>query len=139
MEPPPISGKVIADGLDKSDREVDEVLVQRRSLRGNLCDDELICSVDKHVLAVDTQPQCNLSCAENVPLVAIMHGTIAEIGDQVACRPGLRIAAAQYVLDPTGGNDRRAVATAILHDQLADAGEIHRCRADATGAARRAE
>jgi hypothetical protein len=68
-----------------------------------------------------------------------MHWTIAKIGNQVAARPGLRIAATQRVFDPTSGDGRRAVCAAVLHNQLADASEIDRCGADATSAAGRAK
>src|SRR5262249_11309938 len=56
-----------------------------------------------------------------------------------ASHPSLRIAATKYVLDPAGGDDRRVVSAAVLHDQLADAGEIHRRGTDTASAARRAE
>src|SRR3954452_4353856 len=77
------SRQAIAECLDEFNRQVDEVLIQRRSLRGNFCDDEFVRPVDKDVLTVNTQPQCNVSISENVPLVAIMHWTITEIGNQV--------------------------------------------------------
>lgn len=100
------SGQVIAHCLDKCNRQVDEVLVERGSLRGHFCDDEFVCFIDEEVLTVDTQPECNVSFPEKIPLVAIMHWTIAKIGNQVAAGPGLRIAATQRVFDPTSADDK---------------------------------
>jgi hypothetical protein len=68
-----------------------------------------------------------------------MHGTVAQVRNQVAITPGFRIAIVEHVLDPGRRYDRIVVSATALHDQLTDPRQVENSGAYTASAPGRAE
>ena len=95
------AGKLPAQRVDAMHRQRQSRRIHRQRLRRQLRDHEPGGTVDEQVLPVDAHAEQHRAFAvEHVPLVAVAHRQAGEVADEVAARPGRRIATIGEIIDP---------------------------------------
>src|SRR5687767_608806 len=87
------SGKALPQLRDRAHRKPDASRIERRALRGELGDHDLVRAVDEQILPVDAQAEDERRFAlQYIPLIPVAHRQTREVLRQVARAPRRRIA-----------------------------------------------